>query len=478
MLKKTTKLMVLLLITAGLLIGCSSGEEENTNPDATTLSFWNRLPELTTHFESFIASFEEEHPDINIEMQTLGASGNQQYQTAIKNNELPDIFVTANVTSLKNLVDQELLHNLNDVVTPEVKEQFYPGVWSENLTTIGEDIYQLPLNSGKSAVLMYYNKDVLSEYGVSEGQIPTTWDELREVGKDIYEQSGGGTYGLIMGAEATWLSDMTINQMATNITPEVHPSIDVARRINYKTGQPDFVNDGSTQTIEYLKQLMDENVLSPSSIEYNEPTAIANFAAGKSAFYFDGNWAGSVLMNEEEGPGFENWGVAPMPTEDGGTYYNDMAAKEGLMVSNNTEHWEEVQTFLNYFIENGYRDVIVASGAHEPPVDIEVTDPPFEQYNKINELSNQLSVATPNIYKQNNSTIGFIQDYQGGLSYSAGSILAGYMQGEVTDPVAELEEAQQQAMEVFNENLNKYEDVSESDFVFDDWVPFEPYTTE
>ncbi|UOQ48351.1 sugar ABC transporter substrate-binding protein [Gracilibacillus caseinilyticus] len=476
MFKTLSKIMVLLLVTLGLLAACSSGE--SNDPDKTTLTFWNRLPELTTQFEDFIATFEEEHPDIQIDMQTLGASGNQQYQTAIKNNELPDIFVTANVTSLQNLVDQDLLHNLNDVVTPEVKEEFYPGVWSENFTTIGEDIYQLPLNSGKSSILMYYNKDVLKEYGISEEQIPSTWDEMLEVGKDIYDQSGGGVYGLIMGAEANWLSDMTINQMATNITPDVHPSIDVARQLNYKTGNPDFLNDGNVETIEYLKTLMDENVLSPSSVEYNESTAIANFAAGKSAFYFDGNWAGSVIMNDEEGPGFENWGVAPMPTKDGGAYYSDMVAKEGLMVSNNTEHWEEVQTFLSYFIENGYQDVIVESGAHEPPMDLEVSDPPFEQYNKINEINGENSIATPSIYEKNSDTIGFIQDYQGGLSYSTGSILAGYLQGEVSDPSAELEKAQEEAQNVFDENLEKYENVNQSDFVFDDWVPFEPYTTE
>ncbi|WP_117168526.1 ABC transporter substrate-binding protein [Paraliobacillus sediminis] len=475
--KKLLIVTILLLLFVSVLSACSDNEANSDNPDATTLTFWNRLPELTTHFDTFIDQFEEEYPDIAIDMETLGASGNQQYQTAIKNDELPDIFVTANVTSLQNLVEQDLLHNLNDLIEGDVKEKFYPGVWSENFTNMGDDIYQLPLNSGKSSVLMYYNKDVLETYGISEDQIPATWEELKQIGTEIYDQSGGSVYGLIMGAEATWLSDMTINQMATNITPEVHSSIDLARQINFQTGNPDFVNDGNIETIEYLKDLMDENVLAPASIEYNEPTAIANFAAGKSAFYFDGNWGGSVLVNGESGPGFNNWGVAPMPTKDGGAYYSDMLAKEGLMVSNHTEHWEEVQIFLNYFIEHGYEDVIIKSGAHEPPIDIEVTEAPFEQYAEINKINGANSIATPDIYKRNTNTISFIQDYHGALSYSVGSILAGYLQGEIEDPTSELEKAQEEAQQAFNTAVEEHE-VEQPDFVFDDWVPFEPYTSE
>lgn len=476
--RKIVKIAMILLVMVAVLTACANGgESDKSNSDGTTLTFWNRLPELTTYFDSFINQFEEEHPEITIKMETLGASGNQQYQTAIKNQELPDLFVTANVTSVKNLVEQDLLRNLNEIFTADVKSEFYPGVWSENFTTIGDDVYQMPLNSGKSSVLMYYNNDVLENYGISEDQVPTTWDELEEIGKQIYSESNGSVHGLIMGAESTWLSDMAINQMATNITPEVHPSIDLARQINYKTGEPDFVTDGNIETINYLKKLYDDDVLSPSSIEYDEPTALANFAAGRSAFFFGGNWTGSNLVNSETGPGFENWGVSAMPTKDGEAYYSDMLAKEGIMVSNHTEHWEEVKIFIEYFIENGFEAVVSQSGAHEPPIDSEISEPPFEQLNELNRVNGENSIAVPDIYKNNDNTIEFIQEYQGALSYSVGSIFAGYLQGEITDLTVELEKAQTEAQGAFDDALSKYEDVEQSDFQFDDWVPGEPYIT-
>ncbi|WP_185819476.1 ABC transporter substrate-binding protein [Salibacterium salarium] len=466
-----------------LLAGCAQGagedeNEEESNDAETTLTFWNRLPELESHFQSFIEKFEEEHPDIAINMENLGASGNQQFQTAINNDELPDIFVRANVMPVRQLVEQNQLKNLNEIFTDEIRDNFRDGTWSENFTVLDDDVYQLPLYSGNSSVMMFYNKDVLDTVGMTEEEVPQTWEEMMKVGKKINEQSNGSIYGLTLGAEAGWLSDMFISQMGTSITPSMHTSIDVGKQINYQNGEVDFATDGNIETIEFINDLQDANVLDPQSVENDEPTALANFAAGRAAFFFGGNWTGANLVNEETGAGFENWGVAPMPTKNGDPYYSDSLTTEGLMVSEYTKHWEEVQTFLNYFIEHGYTEVVAASGAHETALATEVSEEeaPFEQYNDITNIMSEHSMQVPDIYKRNINTSGVIQDYHGSLSYSAGEILRGYLQGEIDDLEAELEEATEEGKKSFESALNKSDVVDREDFIFDNWVPFEPYT--
>ncbi|MGY4690971.1 ABC transporter substrate-binding protein [Salibacterium sp. K-3] len=466
-----------------LLTGCADGagedEEATDNNDAeTTLTFWNRLPELESQFSSLIEEFEEEHPEIAVEMENLGASGNQQFQTAINNDELPDMFVRANVMPVRQLEEQGQIKNLNEVFTEEVRDQFRDEVWQENFTVLGEDVYQLPLYSGKSSVMMYYNKDVLEKFGISEDEVPETWEELKQVSMQINEESNGSIYGLTLGAEASWLSDLFMKQMGTSINPEMHTSIEVAKNVNYKNGEVKLATDANIEIMNYLKDLQESNALDPQSVENDELTAISNFAAGRAAFFFGGNWDGSILVNEETGPGFDNWGVAPMPTKNGDPYYADSLTKEGLMVSEYTENWEEVQTFLHFFIEHGYTDVVAGSGAHQTALDVEVSeeDAPFPQYNDITSILDETSIQVPDPYLRNNDTIGAIQDYQGGLSYSVGAMLRGYLQGEINDPKAELMKAEEEAVGSFESAMEENENVSREDFIYENWTPFEPYT--
>jgi multiple sugar transport system substrate-binding protein len=50
--------------------------------------------------------------------------------------------------------------------------------------------YGIPFN--KSTEMLFYNADLLKEYGV---EVPTTLDELKEASKTIYEKSNGSVVG-------------------------------------------------------------------------------------------------------------------------------------------------------------------------------------------------------------------------------------------------------------------------------------------
>lgn len=340
--KKVMTLSCVLFLFIGLaLAGCSGSADQASNQDGeVTLSFWNRFPEVRDQLKDLIKVFEDENPKINIEMQYTPASTySQQYKTAISNDELPDLFTTGGA-SLEKLVKLDKVHKLGEVFSKDFLKELEPGVWVEGKSTLNQNKYVFPLYSvNHSGIVLFYNKDVLEKLGFDKGDVPKSWEELIDIGKKIYEKSDGKVYGLIESKE-DWVYGGIIRAMSRAITPEV------VNAINYKTGLPSYDHKGYVETIKYLKELLDEKVMAPRSLEVSKDQADALFADGQSAFYIQGPSKSSVFVKQYD---FKDWGIAKVPTKEGkDTYRITAESVNGIMANNNTKHWKEVKTFLKY----------------------------------------------------------------------------------------------------------------------------------
>lgn len=452
---------------ATFLTAC--GGEETDADGNVTLTLWNRYPELRGAFDNLIDDFENENPGITIEKQDLPlGSGEAQFQTALSENQLPDLFTTA--AALDELVEVEAVRSLDEVFTQDVKDQFYEGTWTENQTELNGETYVFPFVSPQAgAFILYYNKSVLEELNISEEDVPKTWDELREMGARINEESNGSKYALSW-TNVSWANDHLTNMLATAISP------DTGWRFDFKTGEPSYATDGIVETAEYLKTLFDENVMAPNSTELDTAAAEANFIAGQTAFWISGNWTGSTL---HEG-GFSDWGVAALPTKDGNPYYYPAARQaDGLQVNNNTEHWEEVKLFLEFSLDHLHEELYVKTGV-APPAKMDVGgEAPYEQYFEINELMQQLAIPVPNPIQRNQNIVEFNKDFDSKLDFAGvGEPVVGYMTGVLPDIRTELETMDERAKEAFEQTLEEHPDVTQEDFMFENWEPFTPYTAE
>lgn len=464
--------IVILLLSILLFTACSNNGNEgaSNDEDTVTLTMWNRYPELNGPFEEYINKFENEHPNIKIDLQNIPlATNTEQYQTAVMEDSLPDIFTTA--VDLQELVEVEMAKNLDEIFTEDVKAEFFPGTFGEGTTSIDGSIYVYPLFSPNHGVyMMYYNKDVLEEYGISEDEIPSTWDEFVEVGKKIYEESDNSVYGLTLGNE-NWNIAGIVHTMATAISPNT-PWI-----MDYKEGLPSYATDGNIETSEYLKLLLDENIMDPASLEQDTTSGEASFAAGKAAFWFGGNWVGTNLISQND---FSNFGVAPLPTKDGKPHYYPAGREaNGLQVNANTEHWEEVKTFLEYGLDHMYGDVIFQPGTTQPAKMNVEGEVPFPQFETIMELMAEGAQAVPRPEQRDLEIIEFNKDLTAALGVDdIGDMVVGYLTGGVTDIEAELQDLEERAIVSFNDLLNKYSNIEKEYFEYPNWEPFTPYELE
>ena len=95
--KKIVSTLVITALTAVMAAGCGSGGSDGESEDGkTTLSFMNHTGEdrTITYEDELIAAFEEENPDIKIEVQRMSMDDyTQTIQTKFARDDAPDVFV-------------------------------------------------------------------------------------------------------------------------------------------------------------------------------------------------------------------------------------------------------------------------------------------------------------------------------------------------------------------------------------------------
>lgn len=192
------KKLTALVLAAGLLTGCGTKGAEKTNEDIVTeitspveITFWHAMNgDLEKSLQKLTDEFMEKNPNITVTLQNQSSYKDLQQKitaTVASPSNLPTmtqaypdwVFNPINdglVTDLTPYIENETLKFDNyDDILPSLREA----------ANIEGKIYGMPFN--KSTEVLWYNKTLLDELGL---EVPTTYDELVEVSKKIYEEKG------------------------------------------------------------------------------------------------------------------------------------------------------------------------------------------------------------------------------------------------------------------------------------------------
>lgn len=164
-----------------------SGDIQNED---ITITLWHRWSSLTEEaLMNLIAEFEEANPNIHVEVTAKSGEYFTLLQSMIADaaagNDLPDVFVGGYnllnyiATELKPTVIDELAPSQNDL--DKLTSYFQPGM----MELAQYDGKQVGLPFAVSIMPMYINMDLFREAGLTEADIPTTWDEVFEVAEII-----------------------------------------------------------------------------------------------------------------------------------------------------------------------------------------------------------------------------------------------------------------------------------------------------
>ena len=355
--KKIVGFMLCLCMTLGLMAGCSSKEEgkeeagtrAETESDAdtdtktevqnggeiVTLTFMRTgTPEVLREiFDPIIASFEEEHPNIKIDMQDLGwADAEKTMQIMASSQTLPDVMYHLPAT-IFDLADKGLIEDLTPYLDDELKEDMYA-----SLLEAGKyNDKQYMITCGGTTLLYWYNTELFEQAGLDPDNPPSTWEEFLEAAKAIDEKTdaaGVAMYGSPAGGETSFFFE---SLFASEVGGETWNG----ERYTYDLEEN---REAALNTLNFIKEMTQ---YSQGSVEefgrFDIRTLLRDGNVGMAL--------DAINMQNQIQDGLDSgkFRVAQLPAGNSGKQISAVNAG-GFFIPTNSEHKEEAWTFLRYLM--------------------------------------------------------------------------------------------------------------------------------
>ncbi|MFD2706682.1 ABC transporter substrate-binding protein [Salibacterium lacus] len=382
-----------LLASTIMLGGCSfsSGNDDSSNSadngsssgsgDQVTVDVFQFKVEFKEQFEELVAMYEEENPDVEINVKTVG--GGNDYGASLKSSmssgEEPDIFNVGGPTDV-----EEYEEYLADVSDTKAAEAALDGT----LTSVkrNDKILGLPFNQEGYGLL--YNKNVFEEAGINADEIQT-YEDLEEAVKTLESKKGelGIEAPFAFPAKEQWVMG---NHLAnTFLADEFNHDVMEA----YKAETVDF--EMGDQMKRFL-DLQNEYSIQPTlSLDYSQQVE-EHFSLGNVAMIQQGNWVYNTIESMDPEFAEENVGLLPIPVEGyertipvGVPNYwvvNKQMEEEVVQASKDFLDWMYTSEAGKQFVTEEFKFV----PAYEGYEDLEIADPISQEiYNYASEGNTQ-----------------------------------------------------------------------------------------
>ncbi|QHW31358.1 extracellular solute-binding protein [Paenibacillus rhizovicinus] len=334
----------MLLALPAMLASCSGekGGHAAPPPEKTRSLIRFVASEYSTEtkpiLEKLVKEFELKNPLIDIELQVANWDIlDGLYTTMISQNQPPDLL---NTNVYAHFAKDGLLNDLNDILSPELRNKLYPNLMS--MDQIEGHQYAIPYVA--SIRNLYYNRDIFEKAGIA--QPPSTWSELKADALKI--KKSGGAYGFGV--------DLTDNETQAYLS------------YFFFGAGGGWIRDGkwiincpeNVEGLTYLKALFDAGLTDPEPTVTTRDEKQRILGDGKLGMMISGDYFSSVVPKEF--PDLR-WGMGEIPVKDGSAPIS--FGVQDVLVSFKTDHTdkEALSTFLDFLYDDpSYLDMIRREG--------------------------------------------------------------------------------------------------------------------
>ncbi len=313
-------------LSVALLVGCSGGEDDGR----TKLELFSNKSESIDTYEALIEKFEEQNPEINIELNTP-PEAETVLKTRLTKNDMPDLLSIGGNATYGELARAGVLNDFSD---SEYIDKIQPAYLEMVGNLVGDEKegqYGLPYATNVNTVI--YNKDKFAELGL---EVPTTWDEFKASLETIEE---AGETPIYLTLKDAWTGMIPWNSIAANIQPE-----DFAAKMN--SGETSF-KESYPDVAEKMLTLLEFGHGDNFGVAYGDGNTA--FAKGESVYYLQGNWAIPEIKNANADI---DLGVFALPVTNDSKQNKLVSGVDVLLtMSEDTKHSEEAIKFIEFMIE-------------------------------------------------------------------------------------------------------------------------------
>lgn len=275
---------------------------------AAEITWWT--PNWTEPYNEILArKFEEENPDIKVNIQTTVAQGlENKILIALRSGSPPDVVDVALGWNIPFALTGEVLA-LDDFIAESGLDvdDFLEAAWAT--TMVDGKVYGIPYRSEAHALI--YNKAMFREAGLDPERPPQTWDELVEYAKKLTRVRADGRqqygFGIAGGGEVSNLIYRALPFVWMNGGSML--SDDYSRAT---INQP-----AAVEGVKFYTDFYTEHKVAPPSTLQNDGAALRDlFVAEVLAMYTSGQY--DIEAIQEANPDIE-LGFGLIPYSEGGT---------------------------------------------------------------------------------------------------------------------------------------------------------------
>lgn len=360
----------------------NSGDDQ----EVVTLKFWTWHPSADL-YQPVIDKFEETHPGIKVDLTVMES---QDFQTkmplALNTGEELDV-VGVQTGAMPSQIQSDLL-SLEDLVS-QVRPD-WETVISENsiaqTRSQADGLKFLPMASIGSMV-MYYNKDILDEIGMSA---PQTYEELKAI-SDKLRETKSDIIPVSVGGKDAWILD----EVAWTLAGQQSDIYNQWRYEDKSLDTPEY-----TQALEGLQKMFDDGIISKDDVMDLDYTSSRNvFTSGQAAFFIQGTWEANLLLEsfrQENQVNIKDVGLIPIPSIEADGQPSIRAFIDlGLGIPANSEHPEEAMQLIDYLVFGEGNDMLASTFAFStnktdfvPDATLLTTQTAQESYKTLSDLLN------------------------------------------------------------------------------------------
>jgi multiple sugar transport system substrate-binding protein len=274
---------------------------------AQTLKFWQfyapggGVATQDKWYEDVVKSWNDTH-EVKVELVYVPNNAymdGTKLPTAFASGSGPDLFIISPGDFLRYYNGGVLL-DLTPHMEQAARDDFLPSVIANRM--VDGKIYGLPYEVEPMA--MYYSVDAFNEVGLTEKDIPKTWDDLLATAKKL---TNSKRYGVLFETSPGYYQNFTWYPFLWEAGGDFQTA----------DGKSAFNSQGAVQALKFWQDSINMGVAPRKPLGGGAWDSVPNIGSGYCAMQNVGIWAISQLR--EGAPNFK-YGIFPLPTPPGGKY--------------------------------------------------------------------------------------------------------------------------------------------------------------
>ena len=335
------KLCIPILIVLSTLFLCPvfAGGEQEVPEGPVSLNWYAHASTLNNTQEMIIKAFNEEYPDISVNLIELPENTTDKLQAlliALQSGDDSIDFFNADVTWTPIFASAGLIENLDKAFPSSERKAFLPGTIAA--ASYNGSVWGIPFRT--DAGVLYYRKDLLEKYNKP---VPETWDELFTTADEIIQAEENA------GSEDMYALVGSMKQYEGLTCNAVEWFYSNGGEVIDKKGNIVINSPENVEILELMREAYEKGLFPEGALSYGSGDARASMFQNKQVFMRAWPKAYALAQNPDNSMVSGLLGVAELPRGESGKRGHSTLGGWQLFLNKHSKNKEAALKFMNFY---------------------------------------------------------------------------------------------------------------------------------